>query len=130
MSSEGEEIPVTQSKYVWIGHTFEGTGVAAESQQCTVELPLTTQPLHQLLWGLQVAMKRNFYPCILTMAGTLMAFHYQTFIAKMKSCPITIAYRSSGSGKTTALHCGLGLLGADDLRFFRELTPAKVFRIT
>ena len=55
-----------------------------------------------------------------------MALHFEAFIGKMKSCPITIAYGSSGNEKTTALHCGFGLLGADELRFFRELTPAKV----
>ena len=74
-------------------------------------------------------MQHNFYPCVLTMAGTILALHFQSFIQRMKSCPITFAFGDSGSGKTTALHCGLGLLGADDLRFFRELTPAKVMQL-
>ena len=65
----------------------------------------------------------------MTIAGTIMALHFSTFIEKLKSCPVPLAYGESGSGKTTALHCGLGLLGADDMRFFRELTPAKVFEL-
>ena len=125
-SSEGKAIQCNESKYIWIGDIFYGMGVAAESQKCAISLPLTTAPLHSLLQALKVVMKHNFFPCVLTMAGTVMALHFEAFIGKMKSCPITIAYGSSGSGKTTALHCGLGLLGADELRFFRELTPAKV----
>ena len=122
-------IPSNQSKYVWISDIFNGTGVAAESQECAIQLPLTTRPLRHLLQVLKGAMKHNFIPCVLTMAGTVMALHFEAFISKFKSCPITIAYGASGSGKTTALHCGLGLLGADELRFFRELTPAKVSQL-
>ena len=48
---------------------------------------------------------------------------------KMKSCPIPIGFGSSGTGKTTALHSGLSLLGADDFRFFHHLTPAKAMQL-
>ena len=58
-----------------------------------------------------------------------MALHYESFIAKLKCCPVPLAYGSSGTGKTTAVHCGLGLLGADDVRFFRKITPAKVAQL-
>lgn len=61
--------------------------------------------------------------------GTVMALHYESFIAKLKNCPIPLAYGSSGTGKTTAVHCGLGLLGADDNRFFRKVTAAKVAQL-
>ena len=74
-------------------------------------------------------MKHNFLPCVFTMAGTVMAFHYQTFIEKLRSRPITLAYGQSGTGKTTALHCGLGLMGVDNLRFFRDLSSAKVSQL-
>ena len=46
----------------------------------------------------------------------------------MKSCPIPIAFGPSGTGKTTALHSGLSLQGADDFRFFHHLTPAKAMQ--
>ena len=128
-SSDGEAIEIQRSRRVWIGDMFEGTGIATATQQCAIQLPLSTKPLQHLLQALKSVMKHNFYPCVFTMAGIVMALHYQTFIAKLKSCPITLAYGQSGTGKTTALHCGLGLMGADDLRFFRDLSPAKVSQL-
>ena len=126
---DGNLIPVRESKYVWIGDIFEGSGVAADSQQCIIELPLTTQPLKHLLKLLQVRMKHNFFPSVLTIAGTALALHYAMFISKLKCCPIVFAFGPSGTGKTTALQCGLSLLGADELRFFRDLSPAKVIQL-
>ena len=129
VSSSGEEIAVEFCQHVWIGSMFSGAGVAGESHQCVIEKPLTTQPLRQLLLELQSSLGHNFFPCVLTMAGTVMSLHYKSFIDNLSSCPITLAYGASGTGKTTALHCGLGLLGADDLRFFRDLSPAKAFQL-
>ena len=59
----------------------------------------------------------------------MLVVHYQSFITKMKSCPIPIGYGPSGTGKTTALHSGLSLLGADDFRFFHHLSPAKAMQL-
>lgn len=129
ISGEGELMPVEQSKHVWIGDIYRGAGVASELDQCALQLPLTTEPLQHLLLGLKKCMKHNFFPCIITMAGAVMTLHFYAFIDKLKSCPILLAYGSSGSGKTTALRCALSLLGADDLRFFRELSPAKVSQL-
>ena len=42
---------------------------------------------------------------------------------------MTLAYGSSGTGKMTAVDCGFGLLGADDIRLFRRITPAKVAQL-
>lgn len=52
-----------------------------------------------------------------------------SFIEKLKSCPITIGYGHSGTGKTTSLHSGLSLLGAD--AWFKVLLPsaAKAFQL-
>ncbi len=74
-------------------------------------------------------MKHNFFPALMTISGTVMALHYTAFIDTMKSCPVTLAYGSSGTGKTTALHCGLSLLGANETRFYREPTPAMVQKL-
>ena len=54
-----------------------------------------------------------------------MALHYESFIARLKNCPIPLTYGSSGTGKTTAVHCGLGLLGADNIRFFSKSYNSK-----
>ena len=74
-------------------------------------------------------MKHNFFLCVFTMAGTVMALYYQTFIEKLRSCPIKLAYGQSGTGKTTAVHYGLGLMGVHNLWFFCDLSPAKVFQL-
>ncbi len=129
ISDEGEEISAEQSKHVWIGNIYHGPGVASSLDQCTIELPLRTEPLAVLLLALKQSMKHNFFPCLITMAGSIMALHYQQFIEKLKCCPILFAYGKSGSGKTTALLSGLSLFGADNLRFFRGLSSAKVTQL-
>ena len=58
-----------------------------------------------------------------------MTLHYQEFIHKLRSCPIPVGYGPSGTGKTTALHSGLSLLGADSFRFFHQLSPAKALQL-
>lgn len=57
------------------------------------------------------------------------ALHFQKFIEYLKSCPIHIAYGQSGSGKTTTLSCGLSLLGADNVRFFQDLSNTATFLV-
>ncbi len=59
-----------------------------------------------------------------------MALHYESFIDRMTICPIPFGYGAgSGTGKTTALRCGLSLLGAENFRFFHHLTPAKAMQL-
>lgn len=60
-----------------------------------------------------------------TLTGAVMALHYQTFIQKLRSCPIMLAYGTSGTGKTTAIHCGLALLGADEFRLYHKVSAAN-----
>ena len=62
-------VPVSVSQHVWLGHMFRGPGVADENLKCSINLPLTTKPLKDLLHVLKRVMKHNFIPCILTMAG-------------------------------------------------------------
>lgn len=108
---------------------FEGVGIADNSLQCAIRLPLCTQPLQRLMGKLKIHMKHNFFPCLLTMAGTVLSLHYESFITRLKSCPVTVAFGQSGTGKTTALRCSLGLLGADDLRFYHGLSTAKILQL-
>ena len=129
ISDEGEQTSADQSKHVWIGDIYHGAGVASELDQCTIELPLSTEPLTILLAALRESMKHNFLPSMITMTGTIIALHFQKFIENLKSCPILLAYGTSGSGKTTALLSALSLLGAENLRFFRNLSPAKKIQI-
>lgn len=62
-------------------------------------------------------------------AGTIMCLHYKSFIQKLTNCPVTLAFGKSGTGKTISLRCALGLLGADDVRFFHNVTPAKALQL-
>lgn len=67
-NADGTVLPAEGSRYVWLGHIFRG-GSVAKDHPCTIELPLTTDPLAKLLSSLQKCMSHNFYPCVLTMAG-------------------------------------------------------------
>lgn len=68
-NSDGKEISAESSQYIWLGNMFNGPGIASEGRQCTIHLPLSTDPLTSLLHALRCAMAHNFYPCVLTMAG-------------------------------------------------------------
>ena len=57
-----------------------------------------------------------------------MGLHYKSFIQKLTNCPVTLGYGNSGTGKTFLLRCGLGLLGADEFRFF-HVSLAKAFQL-
>ena len=58
-----------------------------------------------------------------------MTLHYQDFIRKLRSCPVTVGFGPSGTGKTTALHSGLSVLGADGFRCFHQLSSAKALQL-
>ena len=48
---------------------YKGPGVANSKDQCVIELPLSTNPLCELVEHLHAVMEHNFFPCILTMAS-------------------------------------------------------------
>ena len=58
-----------------------------------------------------------------------MVLHYTQFIECLTNCPIPVGFGRSGTGKTNALRCGLGLLGAHDFRFYHHLSPAKALQL-
>ena len=69
-----------------IDHTFSGPGVAQQTKECTINLPQSTDPLCSMLQTLRVHFSHNFMPCVLILASSVMAFHYQTFFAESSSC--------------------------------------------
>ena len=71
VNSDGSEVPMEGSKYVWLGSIFKGPGVADDSSCCTISRPLTTAPLRRLMCNRREAMKHTFSPCVLTLAGML-----------------------------------------------------------
>ena len=129
LSKDGMLLEPADSQYIWIGHIFNGPGVACDSEECTVELPLSTDPLCSLIEGLKSHTKHNFIPFVMTIAGTILALHYQKLLAKLKFCPIPLAFGESGTGKTSALLCGLSLIGAQETRFFSKLTKEKILHL-
>ena len=114
LSSTGQPIAMEESNYIWIGHVFAGQGVAHDTDQCTIELPLTTDPLCALMKTMKLHYGHNFIPSVMTMASAVLALHYESMLKKIESCPIPLIFGDSGTGKTTALLCGLALYGAHD----------------
>lgn len=114
------------SKFVWIGDMYSGPGVAKCDDQCSVELPLSTSPLRELLVQLKATMQHNFIPCILTMASGILVLHYRLLQNKLTFCPVPLAFGSSGTGKTTALKCALGMLGVASNRLYCDVTKEKI----
>ena len=51
LSSTGDRVALEDSSYmyIWIGHVFTGPGAASDTDQCTIELLLTTGPLCALM---------------------------------------------------------------------------------
>lgn len=77
LSSAGNLVALEDSRYIWIGHVFTGKGVASNTDQCTIELPLMTDPLCALMEALKIHFGHNFVPCVMTMASAVLALHYE-----------------------------------------------------
>lgn len=57
------------SEHLWIGILFKDHGVAQCSDECIIELPLTTDPLRSHMESLGLNFDHNFMLCIMTMAS-------------------------------------------------------------
>lgn len=113
-ASDGTPITIEDSTYVWIRDIYQGNVVAKEIDQCSLTRTFSTDCLKSMIHLLKRTLQHNFFPAVMAISGTIMALHYTTFVDTMKSCPITLAYGSSKTVKTMALHCGL----ANDIRFY------------
>ena len=125
-NSQGTLEDPDDSKYAWIGHLYEGPGIAHHSTACSVQLPLSTSPLQDLYAWSKTNMHHNFVPCILLAGAGAMALHYRRILKSFLFCPIPIAYgKVSGTGKTTALAVALSPMGAYPSRFVSKATYEK-----
>ncbi len=114
------------SCYLWISHLYKGPGFALQSDACKIELPLSTDPLRNLVEHLRNTMAHNFFPALLLLGSCAMAMHYNTILQKFLSRPVLIAFSNeSGTGKTTALRGGLAITGAYPKRFYSKATLEK-----
>jgi hypothetical protein len=82
-----------------------------------------------MLLQLQKILGHNFFAGLLLIGGCAMALHYNTILSKFLSCPIPIAFGPSGTGKTTALRCGLSLIGSYPDRLFCSGTKEKYLEL-
>ncbi len=77
----------------------------------------------------RVFSKHNFIPTVVTKAGALLAFHYETVVEAYGGCPITVAVGESEMGKSTAIRAGLSLFGCDEMsRYVKGTTAAFLER--
>ena len=111
IDSAGNTVLPDESAYVWISDLYTGPGVADSASACTIYLPLGDDCLPPLLNQLMLITKHNFFPCLLLIGGCAMALHYNAIKAEMGFCPVPIGFGNPGTGKTTALKCGLAMMG-------------------
>lgn len=115
---------------MWISHLFSASHIADPRDGCHISLPLSAAPLQPTLKLLKSVMTYNFFPLYLWLQ------HLQWL------CITSYLYRSSnlvpflrnafgnpGTGKTTALHAGLSLLGANPVRFIARVTKEKIVQM-
>lgn len=121
---DGKLLTPGESEYIWISHLYEGPGIALQCDACEVNLPLSVEPLKNLILHMREVMAHNFHSALLLLASGAMALHYKTILSKFLFCPIPLAFGPSGTGKTTALKCSLGMLG-NSKRFYSKATIAK-----
>ena len=126
INHDGKAIRLEESTHIWIRHLYEGRGVALEETACPIPLPLTQMPLTALVEWLRAHLQHNFIPALLVIGGFAMALHYRTIITKFLFCPIPLAFgRSSGTRKTTAMCCGLSMLGCHNSRLLSKASYKK-----
>jgi len=66
---------------------------------------------------------------ILALGACAMALHYNTVMKNYMFCPVPVICGLPGTGKTTALRCGLSMLGAYPQRFWSYATKEKYFSL-
>ena len=70
-----------------------------------------------MLECLKQIMQHNYYPSLMVLGACTTAFHYLTVQAKFGNCPIPIIFGPPGTDKTTALRCGLSMMGIAESTF-------------
>lgn len=76
ISSQGFLLDHAESTHIWIGHLYCGPGIAPQYSACNIEVPLSVDPLRRLFSHLQLVMKHNFYPCIMTIGCGALALPF------------------------------------------------------
>lgn len=114
ITSDGLVSSPEESGYVWLdeSHMSDTKNSMADTIPMIV-LPLTSRPLEKFVRLLQ-CFKHNALSSLLTVAGSVMAFHYEQVRSTWSGCPVTVAFGPPETGKSTAIVMALSLMGIDE----------------
>lgn len=111
INDDGQQMKPEDTFNIWIGHLYDGPGIASMATSCPIALPLSIDPLACLIDHIPTALGHNFVPTLLVMGSFALALHYKTILSRFLFCPVPLAFGPSGTGKTTDLRCGLSIVG-------------------
>lgn len=126
ISAEGILIDPKESPYVWLNKDFvyDGDKIKCADISPMIPVPLSINPLAELITTLEIICKHNFLPTLTVIAGVVMTFHYATIKDVFGGCPITVAMGDSETGKSTALKAALSLFGCNKISLYVKGTNA------
>ena len=113
LSSDGAIINSDESQYIWLNKELLSDNEKIKSIDISpnILLPLSTEPLEDLVATLEIISKHNFHSCLVIISGMIMAFHYSTIKELYGGCPVVVAMGPSETGKSTAIRAALALFG-------------------
>jgi hypothetical protein len=107
IAPDGKDISREDSPYVWLGHLLEDPGLTKPVEAIPVHLYLLVAITygHALRYA---ALAHTHCPGMLLLGACTMSLDYAVIFL------VPLAFSDSGTGKTTALQCGLALGGASN----------------
>ena len=126
LSSAGALINSNKSQYLWLDKELlsEKDKIRSVDISPNILLPLSTEPLEDLVATLEIISKHNFHSTLAVMTGAIMAFHYCTIKDLFGGCPIVVAMGPSETGKSTAIRAALALFGMHKISHYVKGTNA------
>ena len=111
MNNDGEGIRCSDSPYVLLDNSLIKPRCKLSDIYPKIQLPLSVSPMRRLLRAMKAVLRHNFVPSLLTVAGAVMAMHYQRVVAVNSGCPAVILTGRPETGKTLSIKCALSILG-------------------
>ncbi len=91
-------------------------------------LPLGTGPFSRVVQTMQIILRHNFVPGLLSLGAAVTLLHYSQLIRKRGHCHIPVLFGHSQTGKTTALQLALSLFGCNRKTFFSKGSKASYLK--
>lgn len=114
VDAQGRGIPRDEQKFTWLDTSVqESLGAISLAEVLpTIQTPLSTTVLHELVTVLHTIMRHNFIASILMIGGAVMSLHYRTILESTSyGCPTIIAQGPCQTGKSTSIAIALSLFG-------------------